>query len=503
MVGCGRWGVNLARTFAGFGALRAVVDIEPATATAASERFDVPAVDLEAALADPAVAALAIATPAGSHFALAHQAITAGRHVLVEKPMALAVSDAEELCGLAERRARVLMVGHVLRYHTAFVALQALVRQGVLGRLRYLYSNRLNLGRIRREEDVLWSFAPHDVSMILALVGSEPERVSAVGGAYLDAAIADVTTTHLCFPGGEQAHVFVSWLHPFKDQKLVVVGDEAMAVFNDGRDWASKLVVFRHRISWPNGLPEAVRADAEPVPLERCEPLEVECRHFLDCISTGQVPCTDGREGLRVLRVLEAARSRLRVERPGVFIHESAYVDEPVEIGTGTRVWHFSHLFAGAKVGRNCTIGQNVMIGPDVTVGDGCKIQNNVSLYRGVTVEDGVFCGPSCVFTNVVTPRAHIDQREAFQPTRVGRGATVGANATVVCGHDIGPWSFVAAGAVVTTDVPAHALVAGVPARRIGWVSHDGHRLGEDLVCPRSGRRYVLVEPDRLEEING
>lgn len=512
VVGCGRWGGNLVRTFSALGGLRYVVDVDPGTAKEMSERYEVPAVELDEALADSAVGGVVVAVPAAEHVAVATQALEAGKHVFVEKPLALRARDAEALCALAEAVGQVLMVGHVLQYHPAFLELERLVREGRLGRLRYAYSNRLNLGRIRREEDILWSFAPHDVSMILSLVGAEPVSVSAVAGDYLRAGIADVTTTHLRFPGGERAHVFVSWLHPFKEHKLVVVGDEAMAVFDDGQPWASKLRLFRHAITWPGGIPEAVTAEAEAVAIEPGEPLEAECRHFLDCMTTGATPRTDGREGLRVLRVIESAAGRMvdptgpapaRAPHPGAFVHESAYVDEPSEIGEGTRIWHFSHVLAGSRIGRNCTIGQNVMIGPDVTVGDGCKLQNNVSLYRGVTLEDGVFCGPSCVFTNVANPRAEIDRSEEVRLTRVGRGATIGANATVVCGHDVGAWAFVAAGAVVTSDVPPHALVAGVPARCIGWVSHAGERLGDDLVCPRTGRRYALVAPQRLEEAAG
>ena len=181
-------------------------------------------------------------------------------------------------------------------------------------------------------------------------------------------------------------------------------------------------------------------------------------------------------------------------------IHESAYVDEPCEIGAGTRIWHFSHIMRNCRVGRDCVIGQNVMIGPNVVVGDRCKVQNNVSLYDGVILEDGVFCGPSCVFTNVSNPRAEIERKDEFRPTRVRRGATIGANATVVCGHEIGAYAFVGAGAVVTRHVPAHALMAGVPARRIGWMSRAGASLGDDLVCPIDGVRYRLTAQGRLEE---
>ena len=183
------------------------------------------------------------------------------------------------------------------------------------------------------------------------------------------------------------------------------------------------------------------------------------------------------------------------------FVHALAVVDEGCRIGKGTRIWHFTHVLKNSSIGENCNIGQNVMIGPDVIVGDRCKIQNNVSVYSGVTLEDGVFCGPSCVFTNVAFPRAEIERKNEFLPTRVKRGATIGANATIVCGNTLGEYCFIAAGAVVTKDVMPFALMAGVPARRIGWVSHSGERLNKDFTCPREGRRYRLVGPERLEEI--
>ena len=185
----------------------------------------------------------------------------------------------------------------------------------------------------------------------------------------------------------------------------------------------------------------------------------------------------------------------------GVLIHESSYVDEGAQLGEGTRVWHFSHILPEVTVGRKCSIGQNVVIGPRVTVGDGVKIQNNVSIYEGVILEDGVFCGPSCVFTNVNNPRSEIVRKSEYRPTIVRRGATIGANATIVCGHELGEYCFIAAGAVVTNDVPAFALMAGVPARRIGWMSRAGGKLGHDLTCPLTGQAYREAGPDRIEEI--
>ena len=182
-----------------------------------------------------------------------------------------------------------------------------------------------------------------------------------------------------------------------------------------------------------------------------------------------------------------------------VFVHESAYVDSPSTIGAGTKIWHFCHVLAGVEIGRGCVLGQNVMVGPDVRIGDHCKIQNNVSVYRGVTLEDGVFCGPSAVFTNVDNPRAEIERKHEFRPTLVQRGATIGANATIVCGCTLGAYCFIGAGAVVTSDVPAYALMLGIPARRVGWMSEAGTRLGPDLVCPEDGSRYRETPDGGLE----
>jgi UDP-2-acetamido-3-amino-2,3-dideoxy-glucuronate N-acetyltransferase len=198
---------------------------------------------------------------------------------------------------------------------------------------------------------------------------------------------------------------------------------------------------------------------------------------------------------------VSATEFKVDARFPGARIHQSAYVDDGVTIGEGTTIWHFCHLLGQVSIGRNCVIGQNVMIGPRVRVGDGCKIQNNVSLYEGVTLEENVFCGPSCVFTNVNNPRAQITRKSEFRQTLAKRGATIGANATVVCGHTLGVYSFIAAGAVVTDSVPDYALMAGVPARRIGWISEAGEKLGPELLCPRDGSRYRQTAQNRLERI--
>ncbi len=316
VVGVGPWGANHARVFAAQGALAAVTDIDRARAEAIAGRHAVPARDFEAVLGDPTIGALVIAAPAATHEVIARAALDAGKDVLVEKPLALDLDAATGLVERARAGGRILMVGHVLRYHPAVEALDALVAAGRLGRLRYMHATRLNLGRIRREENILWSFAPHDVSMILALAGSMPARVRAIGSRHLDDAVADVTSTALEFADGLVAYGFVSWLHPFKEQRLTVVGDAAMAVFDDGRPWPEKLVVIPGRIRLDGGalVPEA--GAAEPVALAPCEPLEAEARHFLARIADRAAPLTDGDEGLRVLAVLEAAERSMRRALP-------------------------------------------------------------------------------------------------------------------------------------------------------------------------------------------
>jgi UDP-2-acetamido-3-amino-2,3-dideoxy-glucuronate N-acetyltransferase len=403
------------------------------------------------------------------------------------------------------------MVGHILQYHPAIEQLRRLIRAGALGKINYLYSNRLNIGKIRTEENILWSFAPHDISVMLSLLDEMPARVACKGGGYLNPGIYDVTLSHFDFPSGVQAHIFVSWLHPFKEQRLVVVGSEKMAVFDDTAE--HKLVLYPHRVEWRNRIPTAVKADGEVVPLDNREPLRAECRHFLDCVETRTPPVSNGAEGLRVLRVLDACQRALvngTIElcpaetiapqpQPRYFVHESAYVDEGAEVGEGTKVWHFSHVLKGARVGAGCVVGQNVNIDGGAVIGNNVKIQNNVSVYTGVVVEDDVFLGPSCVLTNVTNPRSQVNRHSLYEATRLKRGCTIGANATIVCGATIGRYAFVGAGSVVTRNVPDFALMVGNPARQAGWMSRHGHRLEAPdadgiMRCPETGYRYKEAE---------
>ena len=506
VIGCGYWGRNLVRNFHELGVLACVCDVQQDVLSEVSSRYGVLTTsDLETVLANPEIRAVVIATPAAQHYEIAKRSLLRGKDVYVEKPLALSVPEGEQLVGLASTHKRVLFVGHILEYHPAICELRRLIQEGHLGKIRYVYSSRLNLGKLRKEENILWSFAPHDISATLSLLGEMPSRVSAHGASYLQPGIADTTLTTCTFPSGVSAHIFVSWLHPFKEQKLTVVADRKMAVFDD-LEPERKLVLYPHRIEWLDRVPVAHREPGEVVSLPKIEPLRQECKHFLECVANRTRPRTDGESALRVLRVLRASEESLKsggqpvemmpTER-AYYAHPSAVIDGGSDIGEGTKIWHFSHIMEGSKLGKTCNLGQNVMIGPGVVIGSNVKIQNNVSIYTGVQLEDDVFCGPSMVFTNVANPRSHVVRRHQYKHTLVRQGATLGANSTIVCGITVGRYAFVAAGAVANRDVPDYALVAGVPARQIGWMCHCGMRLrgtGAELTCTECARRYSVAD---------
>lgn len=507
VVGVGYWGKNLVRNFHSLNALGAVCDSDMERLETFKQQY--PSARMFSAysdvLRDETIRAVAIATPAEAHANAVREALLAGKDVFVEKPLCLSVEEGEALVALSKKTDRILMVGHLLWYHPAVLKLKELIATGELGRIQYIYSNRLNLGKIRREENILWSFAPHDISVILGLLNETPDRIRAQGGNYLHQQIADVTISLLSFPSGVKAHIFVSWLHPFKEQKLVVVGDRKMVVFDD-LEKKDKLLLFAHSIDWKNHIPVANKAEAQPVELDTREPLQAECQHFLDCVVSRSRPRTDGEEGLRVLSVLQRCQQALEKEthrhvqpaevaQKNYFVHESAFVDDGVEIGDGTSIWHTSHILKGSRIGKNCKIGQNVVVGPNVVVGNGVKIQNNVSVYEGVTLEDHVFCGPSMVFTNVFNPRSEIPRMKELRKTLVKRGATLGANSTILCGITIGQYALIGAGTVVTKDVPDHALIVGNPGRVTGWMCRCGVKVvvkGKKGACPTCKDQYAV-----------
>jgi len=512
VIGAGYWGKNLVRNFDSLGVLGVICDNRREIVESFSKGYpDSLLTDsFQEVLEDDSVVAVAIATPAETHYRMVKESLLADKHVFVEKPLALKEEEGALLHELAKERGKVLMVGHLLQYHPAVVKLKQLVAEGALGRIQYIYSNRLNLGKIRREENILWSFAPHDISVILSITDEMPERVMSSGANYLHQEVADVTLSSLSFSSGIRAHIFVSWLHPYKEQRLVVVGDRKMAVFNDVEP-DDKLLLYPHRIKWKNHKAVPDKRESEKVQIDKKEPLREECLHFVHCIEERISPITDGKEALRVLRVLQACQTSLEQDgkpislgeakggpyRADIQVHETALVDPGCELGSGTKIWHFSHVIKGSKIGRDCSVGQNVVIGPDVIIGNKVKIQNNVSVYKGVTLEDNVFCGPSMVFTNVFNPRSHIPRMNEIRATLVREGATLGANCTIMCGHTVGRFAFVGAGAVVLKDVPDFALITGNPAEIKGWMCQCGIRLnfdGESATCIACGTRYVIRE---------
>ena len=313
LIGAGNWGKNHLRNLHKLGVLNCVMETAAGVASQLKEEYpDLEFVGkLDDLLGRKEIKGVVIAAPAELHYELTKKALLAGKDVLVEKPLALNVSEGEELVALAADHNRILMVGHILQYHSAVIRLKELIDNGELGRIRYIYSNRLNIGKLRTEENVLWSFAPHDISLIIMLMDGEgPVKVQAHGGSYLSSGIYDTTLTTLEFKNGVKGHVFVSWLHPFKEQKLVVVGSEKMVVFDDISK--EKLFIYPHKIKWEKGkIPVAKKEEYVTVDLELKQPLEEELKHFIHCIEIRSIPKTDGQEGLTVLRVLEEAQKKL------------------------------------------------------------------------------------------------------------------------------------------------------------------------------------------------
>ena len=314
LIGCGYWGKNLCRNLHALGALSVVVEAtENGQKTARTISSSAQIIDsLGDVLQDDQVQGVALATPAETHAELAIQVMLAGKDILVEKPMALTLEDAEKMKEVAEETGRILMVGHLLEYHSAVLKLREMIDSGELGKINYIYSNRLNFGKVRTQENALWSFAPHDVAVILRLMGKELVEVSSTGGSYLTRGIADTTLSSLRFDDESRAHIFVSWLHPFKEQRLVVVGDKKMAIFNDVAPFGEKLQLYPQNVEFEGTMPLLRKEVAEFVKHIDSEPLLEECNHFLDCIQYRKQPLTDAQSGIDVLKVLHACQKSIK-----------------------------------------------------------------------------------------------------------------------------------------------------------------------------------------------
>ena len=506
VVGAGRWGKNHIETLNALGCLGGIVESNDRRAEQFKGKYSNVKVfsKLEDAL-EIDFDGFTVATPAETHFEITARILRDKRHVLVEKPIALRIEEAKELKNLAEKNSVNLMVGHLLLFHPAIRKIKNLITDGKIGRLQYIYSNRLNLGTVRTEENILWSFAPHDISIFQYLIGIRPIEVVSRGGIFLQPTIHDSSMTVLTYPNNVMGHIFVSWLHPFKEHRIVVIGSKGMFSFEDSSE-KKEILFYEKGIDWVRGEPIKRDGPTEIVDYEKAMPLTEEMRYFINHLNGDPIDIADAQSAIEVLEILQRASDDLltggnvetREERKSphikqedeYFVHQTCDIDKDVVIGKGSKIWNFSHIFSGSRIGERCNFGQNVVIGPDVTIGNGCKIQNNVSVYKGVTLEDDVFCGPSMVFTNVHNPRAAIRRMDEIRPTLVKKGATIGANATIICGVTIGRYAFVGAGAVVTENVKDQALVVGIPARQIGWMCECATRLDHKGVCTACGKHY-------------
>jgi len=490
LIGSGYWGKNLLRDLSNIGALRTVCEINIGLHDKIKNEHDVIVTShWSDVLSDENITAVVIALPAELHYKFSKEALENGKDVFVEKPLSLDVNEAEELVRIAEKHKQILMVGHVLRYHPCVKKVEELVKNGSIGNLYYIHCSRKNLGKIRQKENVLWSFAPHDISLILSLVnGAKPLTVNCVGHKHLHPDVHDVTDTHLEFPGNCFAQISVNWLHPFKEQRTTVVGSDGMIVFDDRKPRGEKLTICQKYLSKkPGSHPVINKSEFKEVKCDWSEnkfPLQLECEHFIHCCKTRETPLTNGNEGLAVLRILDSCHqqlvpksngsSRISPKMKHYFSHETAIINEKAKIGKGTKIWHYTHVLGG-EIGNNCSIGQNCFIAGDAKLGNGCKIQNNVSVYSGVTCEDNVFLGPSMVFCNDINPRAAFSKGGKYMKTLIKQGASIGSNATILPGITIGKCAFIGAGAVVTKDVPEHAVMVGNPAKNIGTIDERGN----------------------------
>lgn len=314
VTGCGKWGINHVRTaYKLFGKdLKYCSDSSPDSEKKVREISGdiIFKIGINDIVNDESVKAVIVSTPAETHFEITRDLLNAGKNVLVEKPITLNSDEAKELNDIALEKGLVLMVGHLLLYHPAILKIKQYLDEGELGNLQYIYSNRLNLGTIRTEENILWSFAPHDISVIQYFTGNVPEEVTATGAIFVQENIQDTTLTYLKFRNNIHAHIYVSWLHPFKEQRLVVIGSKAMMVFEDTLK-ENKLKLYRKGFEMVNGLPVKMDADFENVEFDSTSPLELEQRHFIDCILNNTTPRSDGKNAIEVLETLERAQNEL------------------------------------------------------------------------------------------------------------------------------------------------------------------------------------------------
>ena len=494
LIGGGYWGKNLIREFNNCGILHTICDINENALNEYSKQYpNVKLVkDWKLILENKDINSVCVSLPAELHYKFVKEALLANKDVYVEKPITLNINEAEELVKIAKENDKILMVGHLLHYHPVIEKIKEIINSGNLGKIKNIIANRLNLGIFRTHENVLWSFAPHDISVILSLCGNKiPSSVECKGHSSLTKNIHDITNSTLYFDDDDiYVNINVNWLNPYKEQKMSIIGEKGMIIFDD-MEKENKLKIYKNYINWSdnlNPIPIANKVEPEIIKIDlSLSPLYKECAYFKECCENRKQPITDGDEGVRVLTVLNKLTESLNnngskiiikkeIKSKTYFAHETAIIDDGTDIGEGTKIWHYSHICKGAKIGKNCNIGQNVFIAGGAIIGDNCKVQNNVSIYAGVEAGNYVFFGPSCVLTNDINPRGMHSKGGEYICTKLEDGVTLGANCTIVCGNKLGKHCLIGAGAVVTKNVEEFSIMVGNPAKKIGTIDEKGNR---------------------------
>ena len=489
LIGGGYWGKNLIREFNSINALHTICDINEEALKKYNKLY--PNVKTTTSwddlLNNREITRICIALPANLHHKFAKMALLADKDVYVEKPITLNLIDGEELVKIAKENNKILMVGHLLHYHPCIEKIKEIIIEGKIGKVKNIVANRLNLGIFRKEENVLWSFAPHDISVVLSLCDNKlPNSVLCSGFDHITKNIHDITNSVFKY-NDKYVNINTNWINPYKEQKMSIVGEKGMLLFDDVSK-TNKLTFFPEYVNFSpdiNSNPIPVKNNGINIEVDLSEsPLLKECKHFIHCCNTRETPITNGEEGVRVLKILNYLQQSLETnkevkcisEKKKYFVHPTAIVDEGAEIGEGTKIWHYSHICKGAKIGKNCNIGQNVYFAGDAKIGNNCKIQNNVSVYAGVEAEDYVFFGPSCVLTNDINPRCMYSKDGKYIKTYLKKGVTLGANSTIVCGNTIGEHSLIGSGAVICKNIEPYSIMVGNPGRKIGTINEKGKR---------------------------
>jgi UDP-2-acetamido-3-amino-2,3-dideoxy-glucuronate N-acetyltransferase len=485
-IGIGHWGKNVCRDLNKIGVLKTICETNKDILNNIKTEYpNLQISDWKSILNDTSITAIFITLPAEYHYSFTKEALEYNKDVFVEKPLSLNLNEGEELVKLANFKNKILMVGHVLRYHPCIKKIEEIVKKGEIGNIYYIDCSRKNLGIIRKCENVLWSFAPHDISLVLSLNKSKPKSIKCIGQQHLNN--IDITDTFLVFPDNCVAHINVNWLFPFKEQKITIVGSKGILVFDDTKQIDEKLSVCYEYLTEKTGDFILNKTEFKYIKCDWSDklPLQLECEHFIDCCKYRKTPLTDGKEGLDVLTILDTCHKQLLQNitstnhisdiKTNYFSHETAIIGEQAIIGEGSKIWHYSHI--QGQIGINCSIGQNCYLSPKSILGNNCKVQNNVSIYDGVICEDDVFLGPSMVFCNDINPRSAFPKNGDYMKTLVKKGVSIGANATILPGITINEFAFIGAGAVITKDVPAYATMAGNPAKQISSMNEKGIKI--------------------------